>query len=350
MKTPDQLIKRERYLRLSAVLSILIIGFVVLLAVDNMLVSFVLSFASAYFLAPFVRNLKRQGMNSDLSVAIPFFSLFIILSVAITLTLPVLLDQLKELQTNLPKYLEGLSILFEKWETKLNRSIPFNFKLDLSERLGTWSELTISKGIQYAPKLAAQLFTITLLSPLFTYFILRDGRQISRKVLSIFPNNLHEMALSLSDRINTQLGDFIRARLIEALIVGVVVWIGLTVLAFPYAIFLALFAVVMNLIPYVGPFIGAVPALLIAIINQEPSFNVLLVSLVYFIAQVIDILFVIPLVVARTVNLHPITVIVVFIIGAHLMGVLGMVISVPVASAIKLISLTVYDQLIKFRA
>jgi putative permease len=72
--------------------------------------------------------------------------------------------------------------------------------------------------------------------------------------------------------------------------------------------------------------------------------------MVYFVAQVIDILFVIPLVVARTVNLHPITVIVVFIIGAHIMGVLGMIISVPVASAVKLISLTIYDQLIKFRA
>ncbi len=350
MKTPEQLIKRERYLRLISVFTILVLAFAILLAVDNMLVSFVLSFASAYFLTPFVKHLKRTGLRPDLAISIPFFSLFVILTIVIVLTLPVLINQFRELQENLPKYLEGISFLLQKWEHKLNSNIPFNFKLDLSEKLGTWSELTISTGIQYAPRLAQQLFTVTLLSPLFTYFILKDGRQIARKVLSIFPNNLHEMALTLSDRINSQLGDFIRARLIEALIVGIVVWIGLTVLAFPYAIFLALFAVVMNLIPYVGPFIGAVPAFLIAVINQEPSFNVLLMSLVYFIAQVIDILFVIPLVVARTVNLHPITVIIVFIIGAHVMGVLGMIISVPVASAIKLISLTVYDQLIKFRA
>src|SRR5690606_15331034 len=145
-------------------------------------------------------------------------------------------------------------------------------------------------------------------------------------------------------------GDFIRARLIEAFIVGLVVWVGLAILQFPYALFLSLFAAVMNLIPYVGPFIGAVPAFVIAIINQEPSLNVLLMSMVYFIAQLVDIVFVIPLVVARTVNLHPVTVIVVFIIGASLMGVLGMIISVPVASVLKLILYTIYDQLIKFRA
>lgn len=158
------------------------------------------------------------------------------------------------------------------------------------------------------------------------------------------------MAISLSYKINAQIGEFIRARLIEAVIVGIVVWIGLSVMNFPYAIFLALFAVLMNLIPYVGPFIGAIPAFIIALVNQEPSLVIMMMALVYLIAQIIDIIFVIPLVVAKTVNLHPASVIIVFIIGAHLMGVLGMIIAVPVASVFKLIFFTIYDQLIKFRA
>ncbi len=350
MKTAEQLIKRERILRLVAVLGVMILSLAVLLSVDNMLVSFILSFASAYFIAPFVKQLKRSGLNSDLSILIPFLSLLALLTVSLVITLPILIDQIRELQVELPKYLDGISILVDKWEKKMRTNLPFPMKLNLSERIGTWSEATLASALQSTPKLAQQLFTVALLSPLFTFFILRDGRQISRRILSVFPNNLFEMALTLSDRINRQMGDFIRARLLEALIVGIIVWIGLSLLGFPYAIFLAVFAVIMNLVPYVGPFIGAIPAFLIAVINQEPSINVLLMSLVYFFAQVVDILFVIPLVVARTVNLHPITVIVVFIIGAHLMGILGMIVSVPVASAIKLISLTVYDQLIKFKA
>lgn len=350
MKTQSQLINRERNLRLIAVFSLFAIFFVVLGAIDNMLFSFILSFASAYFLAPFVRYLTQRGLQKDLAILIPFTALFAAITLAIVLSLPLVITQIQDLQLNLPKYLNEISILIEKWETSVNKSIPFKINMDVTSKLGTWSELTLSNGLQYAPKLASQLFTVLLLSPLFTYFILKDGQSISRAALSVFPNHFYELAFALSNRINKQLGEFIRARLIEALIVGAIVFIGLTVLSYPYALFLSVFAVIMNLIPYVGPFIGVVPAFLIGLINHEPSFTVLLVSLIYLFAQIIDILFVIPFIVARTVNLHPISVIVVFIIGAQLMGVMGMVISVPIASAAKLIFLTVYDQLIKFRA
>ena len=104
-----------------------------------------------------------------------------------------------------------------------------------------------------------------------------------------------------------------------------------------------------NLIPYIGPLIGAVPAILIALVNGYSGLSILAVVLVYVVAQVIDAGFLIPLMVAKIVDLHPVTVIVVIIAGAQLMGVLGMIISIPVASTLKVTVSTVYRHLIDTR-
>lgn len=350
MISQAQLIKREQLLRLFAVFFTLALLTYVLLAVENLLISFVLAFASTYLLTPLVRYFERKGFPRTSAILIPYFTLMALTSAVIFITIPLVAAQVSELRLELPKYIEGVAALIARWENYLREYFPIVLKYNFGANIARIAETGITGVLQNAPKYAKQFLTVCLLSPIFCYFMLKDGRSVSRAILSVFPNNVFEMAQSLSHKINVQLGDFIRARLVEAFIVGVVVWVGLSILQFPYALFLSIFAAVMNLIPYVGPFIGAVPAFVIAIINQEASINVLLMSMVYFIAQLVDIVFIIPLIVARTVNLHPVTVIVVFIIGASLMGVLGMIISVPVASVLKLIFYTIYDQLIKFRA
>jgi putative permease len=118
-------------------------------------------------------------------------------------------------------------------------------------------------------------------------------------------------------------------------IVGLVVWLGLYSIGTPYTSILALFAGLTNLIPYLGPIIGAAPGIIIAFVNHSSLASVVFVTMVYLIAQLIDIVFVIPLVVARIVDLHPVTVVIVIIIGSQVMGILGMIISVPVASILK---------------
>jgi putative permease len=111
---------------------------------------------------------------------------------------------------------------------------------------------------------------------------------------------------------------------------------------------LGFFALITNLIPYIGPIIGAVPAVVIALINHESGVNLMLLTGVYFIAQLIDVIFIIPLVVAKIVDLHPVTVVIVIIIGSQVMGILGMMISIPVASVIKLVSNAVYHHIVDF--
>lgn len=119
---------------------------------------------------------------------------------------------------------------------------------------------------------------------------------------------------------------------------------------FEYALLLAVFAGLSNLIPYIGPVVGAIPAVLIVLVNSVPGLEFLIVIAVYIVAQLIDNFFIIPLVVAKIVNLHPVTVAIVIIIGAQIGGILGMIISIPVACILKLTITTNYSHLVEFQS
>jgi putative permease len=118
---------------------------------------------------------------------------------------------------------------------------------------------------------------------------------------------------------------------------------------FEYALLLAVFAGLSNLIPYIGPVVGAIPAVLIVLVNSVPGLEFLIVIAVYIVAQLIDNFFIIPLVVVKIVNLHPVTVAIVIIIGAQIGGILGMIISIPVACILKLTITTNYSHLVEFQ-
>ncbi|MBK8202259.1 MAG: AI-2E family transporter [Bdellovibrionales bacterium] len=224
------------------------------------------------------------------------------------------------------------------------------FNIDISQKVELTLTSWTSSLFDDLPSILQKLFTTLLLAPFLTFFLLKDGRRFSKIILSLVPNNIFEMILNLYSQVNDQIGQFVRARLMESIFVGLLMWIGLFAIGARYATLLAVFAALTNLIPYVGPFIGAVPALVMALINGESSLFFFLTVMVYMITQLVDMLFIIPLVVAKIVDLHPVTVILAIIVGAQLMGVLGMIISIPVASALKVTVTSVYVHLVGFRS
>lgn len=349
MDPRQRLLLRENRLRLAAVLSVLAFAILILAKVDNMLVSSLLAFVIAYLFKPIVVYFERLGLSRTVAILIPFSVVTISFIVAIQILTPVLTDQFNSFVTEFPKYVDGLTKGIKQSEARLN-SLFTRYELNVSERVGQYLQDNLTIFLQMLPSYASRLFTTLLLAPFFAFFMLRDGRTFSRTMLALVPNSLFELALSISHQVNEQLGGFIRARLLEAAIVGTAVFCGLFVIGFPYAAFLALFAALTNLIPYIGPIIGAVPALLIAFINKDSSLTVLLLTSVYMIAQLIDIFFIIPMVVAKIVNLHPVTVVIVIILGSHVGGILGMIISIPVTSALKITFTNLYDHLVRFRA
>lgn len=344
----EQIILRENKLRLITAIFILLATFAIIFAVPGMLLSFILAFVITYLLSPVVSGFERTGLTRSQSIVLPYLMIAAALAFLGVLLTPLLVEQFNSLTAGLPNYVQSVKTLIANSESKINSYITL-YNVEISDRVGVYLETQTKIFLDELPARATQLLTVLVLAPFFAFFLLKDGRTLYKAALSIVPNNFFEMVLFLSHKINAQLGDFVRARLLEAGIVGIVVWLGLFAVNFPYATFLALFAALTNLIPYIGPIIGAIPAFALCFINKDPSSTILLVAAVYFVAQLIDMLFIIPMVVAKIVNLHPITVVVAIIIGSETMGILGMIISIPIASVIKLTFNTIFERLIAFK-
>jgi putative permease len=353
--TPEEqrqkIVKRERWIKLSIVAAILFGAGVVLLAIPGMLISFLLAFVLTYLFKPLVNYLERRGMGRATAILIPFVILGGIIAGSSSILIPKAVDQATALQSELPKYIKGVTDIATRHTKKINTALGQFGNVNVAGKIETWLQSTSGSLLVNIPNWISQFLTTLILAPFFAFFMLRDGREISRQLLGFVPNNLFELSLNLAYQINQQLGGFIRARLLESVIVGAVVWAGLYLMDFPYAALLAVFAGITNLIPYIGPIIGAVPAITVAMVNQEGSSSTIaLVGLVYLIAQVVDMLFIIPLVIAKIVDLHPVTVVIVIIIGGQFMGVVGMIISIPVASVIKLTFTVFYNHVVDFRS
>ncbi len=344
----NQSTQRETWWKIAVIAGIIISSLTVIIVVDNMLSSFILAFAISYLSEPIISYFERKGIQRSLCISLYFTFSGLILAILMIWLAPLVTRQATLLQSELPKYVENITRFMITLENKFSGPLSSVYELRLSSNIGDFVQEWIEFFIGSVPAMAQSTVITLLLGPFFAFFILKDGHAIRRQFLSIVPNFLFEMVLNLTYNINKHIGGFIRARLLEGLIVGIVVWIGLTIIQFPYTAFLALFAGITNLIPYIGPIIGMVPAYVIAL--PEMNFiTVVFITAVYVIAQLIDVFFIIPLVVARIVDLHPITVVVVIIIGSQVMGVLGMIISIPVTKCIKLTISTVYAHLIEIK-
>lgn len=341
----EKRLKRLTQIKLWAFLLLLLGTFVLVVTVENLLLSSVLAFVIAYLMGPWVNYLERAGLDRIFSTVLVFTLIGGVVGALIYISAPLVADQLGSLKMEVPKYIDGITKILIETEKKMQILSAETYTIDISGRVEQWLVNSTENVFQNLPKIVSKSLTTLLLAPFLAFFMIKDGRNINRSLLALVPNSVFEITLNLYHQINEQMGQFIRARLLEATIVGLVTFIGLTILNFPYAVFLAIFAALTNLIPYVGPVIGAVPALLIAMVNGSPTLEIVLVSIVYAVAQLIDIVFIIPLVVAKIVDLHPVAVVIAIIVGAQLMGVLGMIISIPVASVLKVTLGTLYQHM-----
>ncbi len=335
-------IKRINYIRLFGFVMTIAALVLIVLKVENMLISSLLALLISYSIAPLVKIFERSGFQRGWAVALIFLFASAIGVLGLVALSPFVVQQLEILNLELPKYIQGLSLLIAQFETTIGRVTGRFVQFDLSEYLQQSLLPWTQAFLEGLPRIVGKALTVAVLAPFLAFFLIKDGRLISRGLLALVPNTLFEPTLNLFHQINDQMGYFIRARLFEALVVGVVTWVGLTIIQFPFATFLSLFAALTNLIPYVGPVVGFLPAMAIALVNGYNTIDTTLMIGVYLAAQIIDAALLVPFVLARIVDLHPVTVIVSIIIGGQVMGVVGMLISIPLASVLKVTLGTIY--------
>ncbi|MBN1113920.1 MAG: AI-2E family transporter [Oligoflexia bacterium] len=342
-------IEREIFFRFSFLVLIAILCVVVIFTVSGMLGPILLSAVATYLLYPVINIMERHRINRAVAILIVYLILSCIIFFIAQHSYTKLVTQFSTLQTDMPDIFHQVIAKLGEIEARYSQKYVFLAELNITSKL-QGAAIGLSRSLLTStPAVISSLASLILLVPFYTFFLLLDGSRIKRWILAILPNRYFESGLQLLFDINRQMGGFIQARLLEAAIVGAVVYIGLLIAGVKYALFLAVFAGLLNLVPYIGPFIGALPGLAVAYFYTKSGLMVGVVSAIYLLGQLIDIIFVIPLVFSKIINIHPMLVVVLIIIGSDLMGIVGMILAVPVFCILKAMFNTVYTRIVVAR-
>jgi predicted PurR-regulated permease PerM len=175
-----------------------------------------------------------------------------------------------------------------------------------------------------------------------TYFILKDNKRIIKGMINIMTNRYFEMSYSVIHQISVQLGRFVRGWIFDAFLVGLLSAIGLSILGIKNSVTIGFVAGIGHLIPYFGPIVGGIPALLISIVQFGNLSMLPSIIIMFLIVYTLDNGFIQPNVFSKSVDLHPLAIIVLIIIGSEVMGVIGMLLAVPVATVLRTAAKEIY--------
>jgi putative permease len=307
-------------------------------ATGGLFLPILLSMILAFLLEPIVGFLEGESVPRTVSILVIFLLLAGLLTLLAVWLIPHLQMTFLSLQSDFPRYLSRSMDFINEFQANLQERIPFIEHYQISTKIRVFAEKLFAEILLQTPKSALRLGSLMILVPLFSFFFLRDGRRMVKTCLNLVPNRYFELAHDLYFTVSYQLANFIRGRILEALIIGIVVTLGLSLTDIRYPLLLGIFAGVTNLIPYIGPIIGMVPGFLIAFVDLGMGGQFWWIVILYFIiAQILlDGFILVPILISKFADLHPLWVIIAIVMGGKLYGVLGMIIGVPIASIIKI--------------
>lgn len=282
-------------------------------------------FATA--LEPAVNWMNRNRIPRALSVLTLYLVIFLVLSLIIVLMVPPLVDQITELAKSFPYYYERLLSAFSYVSGTAEDQVAAGMQSNLQNLGSNLAQATSSILSTVIGIFGGILQFIVLLTIAFYLVVEEDG--VMRFVRSITPATYQPYVIQLMRRLKQKLGSWLRGQLLLMLIIGVMTYVGLSLLGAKYAMVLALWAGITEIVPYVGPIIGAIPAIFLAL--SVSPLQALLIAALYVVVQQLENNIIVPMVMRRTVGLNPIITIIAIAIGAKLAGVMGAVLSIPVA-------------------
>ena len=290
----------------------------------------------AYLTEPLVNFFENRGVGRTLGIFIIFSVITFLIWAFVTLMQEKLASEFEVLLANIQ--FDQPDLLIEQIKEKLKIAfpgIPQSRIIDISVTAAIKSfEELLGTGVA---SLTSVFSTVgaTILVPFMAFFLLKDSRVLKKTIIQQIPNRYFEMSLSFIHKASRQLGRYIRGVLLDAAIVGVLASIALSLIDLRYAVFIGILAGMANLIPYLGPIVGGIPAITISIIDHGDLSGVPAVLLAFTLVKGIDDIFLQPMVISKSVELHPVIVILAIYVGGHIAGFLGMIVAVPLIAIIK---------------
>ncbi|MDP2871789.1 MAG: AI-2E family transporter [Bacillota bacterium] len=331
----EQWQRHRRLLGAAFLLALLAAG---LWRVRAILPPFLLAGVLSYLLNPLVTVLVQRGFSRPSALIFIYLTVILLGAVAIGLLIPVVIGELNRLAEFLPGYFAQLQAMSAEFQERYSQfQLPGALRQSLDDAIltvqGQLLGLIGSVG-QSVLSVFTALFSL-LLAPILSFYLLKDLDKLREGFRRLLPRRERSATVDLLGEIDAVISGFVRGQLTVAALVGLLMMAALALLKIRFAIILAIFAGITDVIPYFGPLIGAIPALAVAAASSP--IDALKVLAAIFVIQQAESQILSPRIIGSHVGLHPLAVIFALLAGFELFGLVGMIAAVPVAGVLRVL-------------
>ncbi len=316
----------------------------------NIIIIVAISILLGFIFAPFVRMLESRGLSRTLSTLIIFALFGFLIYLVLSFFIPKFFYQMDQLLIALKDF--SLNEELSTIENKILSVFPLFNKGELTTKVQQIISTSFSDAINHITLFLSGLISVVavlIIVPFITFFLLKDSAEIQKSLIHIVPNKYFEASYWILKRISLQLGRFVRGWIFDATFVGVTIGFGFYFIGLPNALPLGVIAGLGHLIPYFGPVIGGIPAIILSIMQFGDLSQVPLIVMIVLLTYTLDNGFVQPYVFSKSVDMHPIIIILLIITGSELLGLIGMLLAVPVATVLKTTITEIYFALKNYK-
>ncbi|MFC5703777.1 AI-2E family transporter [Cohnella faecalis] len=299
------------------------------------LAPFLVAMVISYVLNPIVNLLHDRKVPRTAAVLL-IYAVFITCCVVVLMNvIPMFMGQVEELNEHMPNLTMKAESLVDHFNN--NRLLPSSVRDGINRSIAGLEKQIEERIADFLNNIGAvmNVLFIAMIVPFLAFYIMKDMDVFERAAIQYVPRARRKQAVRLLKDIDSALGSYIRGQFIVSLCIGVLAYIGYLIIGMPYPLLMAMFVSLFDIIPYLGPFFGALPALVMATTVSWKM--VLLVAIVNIVCQNLESNVISPQVVGKSMHMHPLTIIFVLLVGGELAGIIGMIMAVPFYAALKVV-------------
>ncbi len=292
----------------------------------------------AYLANPLVVRLEKRQVPRQTAILLVYLIFAVVVGLLFYAFVPTLVAELNQVLTRLPSQTGKLENITRDAVGDIRRlPLPANLQEavdDIIQRSEQMVREFAKRLVDFLLGLFSRLFWLWL-APIVAYYLIIDLDDISGWVLNRIPNQYRPAFLLLVQEVNGVLTGFVLGRIMVSALVGSMITLGLMVLDVQFALLLGVIAGIFDLVPYLGPIVGAVPAMIFAFLSSP--WKALWVLVLFFAVNQLEAVFLAPRIVGGRVGLHPVVTIFALLAGGHLFGIAGVLLAVPMAATLRVL-------------
>ena len=300
----------------------------------HLLTPFLIALFLAYLFDPVIDLLEKK-INRTIAVVIFLIVVLGVFFLILLFIIPNLIDQIKRLITTIGKNQDVIiSFIENKWEiVSESKLIDLN---NLTTEIQKFTKNLLNQFINIFTGLTMifkSLFNIIII-PVVGFYLLRDYDSIKKWVFERFSEANKKKVEKGYKRFNKIFGRYVRGVLTDAIIVGILTYIGLSIIGIQFALVIGIITIFFSLLPYIGIWISFSLSVLIVLTSGGSLVDIVYLSIVYFTVQILEGTIIYPKVIGKMIGLHPVVIMMTLLILAHFLGIIGFLIGVPTTALI----------------